>query len=468
MSKEYEYDFFICHASEDKDEFVRPLAEELTTKGFKVWYDEFELTLGDSLRQTIDRGLASSRFGIVVLSRAFFSKDWPQKELDGLDALEVNGRKVILPIWHDVDKEYITRYSPTLAGKYAKSTSKGLDQVISAIEAAFQKGSTAEPDSPASTSMRVDRGIGDELILTGFLEGQDLENRVFDECTRNGSATILRSLERGFKAVKRFLVDQRDLSGILGDSIQDELSTEPEKTVSRVAWNAFAIRVGLASAGESSLEREIGEDLFDLHLALFHWKGSNASILGMKTEVGSSAYACGAYGIMKNLPELARSLLGRSNPTDVQGSRQWFRQLQIDSGWGPGEMLRHVLLKWRGAEYFLDLCGEEDKALGFLCQFDFLQCAQTLAIGRHMTECYPSFCAFRRSRVQPIVETLIDTMSDGVWIPPVSDTQLAKIIHDLGEFASDCAGFERPQWKKGPWSSHKIQMLLANYESEVR
>ena len=62
------HDVFICHASEDKDGFVRSLADTLRTNHVDVWYDEFTLKVGDSLREAIDRGLTSSRFGIVVLS----------------------------------------------------------------------------------------------------------------------------------------------------------------------------------------------------------------------------------------------------------------------------------------------------------------------------------------------------------------------------------------------------------------
>ena len=113
------HDLFISHASEDKDDFVRPLATALASFGLEVWYDETTLKLGDSLRQSIDRGLANSRYGVVVLSTSFFSKNWPQYELNGLVAREMNGVKVILPIWHKVTKDEVLRYSPTLADKIA-------------------------------------------------------------------------------------------------------------------------------------------------------------------------------------------------------------------------------------------------------------------------------------------------------------------------------------------------------------
>lgn len=117
------HDFFISHASEDKDGFVRELADALRSRGARVWYDEFTLKIGDSLRRNIDRGLAGSRFGIVVLSEHFFRKEWPNKELDGLVALEVQGRTRILPIWHKVSKDEVAHYSPTLADKVALNTS---------------------------------------------------------------------------------------------------------------------------------------------------------------------------------------------------------------------------------------------------------------------------------------------------------------------------------------------------------
>lgn len=117
------YDVFISHASEDKDEFVRPLAEELVRIGVKVWYDEFSMQWGDSLRRSIDRGLANSKYGVIVISSSFISKKWPAYELDGLIAREIEGGKVVLPIWHKVTKSEVMKYSPTLADKIAMNSS---------------------------------------------------------------------------------------------------------------------------------------------------------------------------------------------------------------------------------------------------------------------------------------------------------------------------------------------------------
>jgi len=124
------YDVFISHASEDKDDFVRPLAELLRANHIQVWYDEFSLNPGDSLRRSIDNGLAKSRFGVVVLSPSFFRKRWTHWELDGLVQRQIGGgQQVIIPIWHNVTAQDVMEYSLSLADKTAVDSKLGLKEV---------------------------------------------------------------------------------------------------------------------------------------------------------------------------------------------------------------------------------------------------------------------------------------------------------------------------------------------------
>ena len=125
-----QYDVFISHASEDKEEVVRPLAIALQAKGVRVWYDEFEMKIGDSLRRKIEQGLANSRFGIVVISRAFIKKGCTNYELDGIMTKAISGQQVLLPIWHDITKQEVIDYSPSLADKVARSTGQQTVQEI--------------------------------------------------------------------------------------------------------------------------------------------------------------------------------------------------------------------------------------------------------------------------------------------------------------------------------------------------
>ena len=112
---------------------MRLLAERLEAEGLTVWYDDRTLKLGDRLRRSIDEGLAASRYGVCVLSPNFFSKHWPQLELDGLATKERNGEKVILPVLLDLGHEDVAGYSPTLADRMAVKASDGMDKVVAEI-----------------------------------------------------------------------------------------------------------------------------------------------------------------------------------------------------------------------------------------------------------------------------------------------------------------------------------------------
>ncbi|CEG29450.1 toll/interleukin-1 receptor domain-containing protein [Bacillus sp. B-jedd] len=128
-----EYDLFISHASEDKESFVRPLAQVLSKLKVNVWYDEFSLRIGDSLSKSIDIGLINSSFGVVVLSKAFMQKSWTDYELKSLLSKEIAYGKVILPIWHGISKDDLLNFSPFLADKYALNTN-GMNENIIALE----------------------------------------------------------------------------------------------------------------------------------------------------------------------------------------------------------------------------------------------------------------------------------------------------------------------------------------------
>lgn len=124
------WDVFISYASDDRETVARPLSELLSGLGVRVWFDQQELQVGDSLRQRIDNGLAKSRYGVVVLSEAFFSRHWPQQELNGLSQREVQGRKVILSVWHGVMADDVRQYSPILADRVGARTEEGIPVVV--------------------------------------------------------------------------------------------------------------------------------------------------------------------------------------------------------------------------------------------------------------------------------------------------------------------------------------------------
>ena len=121
---EQEYDVFVSHAWEDKEEFVDEFVQALKNRNINVWYDKDKIKWGDTMRVRIDNGLRKSKFGVVVLSPNYIAegKYWTKAELDGLFQLEsINGKK-LLPIWHNLTKKQMMDYSPIIASKLAMTT----------------------------------------------------------------------------------------------------------------------------------------------------------------------------------------------------------------------------------------------------------------------------------------------------------------------------------------------------------
>jgi hypothetical protein len=131
----FKYDVFVSHASEDKA-YVRRLTAALKKAEIKVWYDEDAIAWGDDLRQSIDKGLANSHYGIVVFSKAFLKrKHWTEHELNGLFAKERKRRKVILPIWHNITDRELLRYSPAFADRIAMISKKdSIRDIVDALK----------------------------------------------------------------------------------------------------------------------------------------------------------------------------------------------------------------------------------------------------------------------------------------------------------------------------------------------
>ncbi len=76
---------FISHASENKDSIVRPLAERLRSEVGTIWYDEYSLQVGDSLRESIEEGLKKSDRCILILSQEYLKNEgWAKREFDSI------------------------------------------------------------------------------------------------------------------------------------------------------------------------------------------------------------------------------------------------------------------------------------------------------------------------------------------------------------------------------------------------
>jgi len=131
---------FVSHDSRDKDAVVRPLVHELGRRMCPVWYDEFSLSVGDSLSESISRGIASSKKCILILSPAFLGNSgWSKTEFQAIVNRHVAEGNVILPVWHQVSKTDIDSYSAFLGDIVALNTEIGLDAVADKLVAVLKR-----------------------------------------------------------------------------------------------------------------------------------------------------------------------------------------------------------------------------------------------------------------------------------------------------------------------------------------
>lgn len=133
-----DFDFFICHDSKDKRDFVEPLAKKLKhDKKMTIWYDKFVLRAGDSLIDKINEGLKKSKFGIIVISNHFLNNSsWPHTEFISLKTREIHsGQKLIIPIWRNkITKNDVAEYNLELADRFALLEKNGLKSIVNDLE----------------------------------------------------------------------------------------------------------------------------------------------------------------------------------------------------------------------------------------------------------------------------------------------------------------------------------------------
>ena len=126
---------FISHDSRDKEPFVRNLAVKLSIMACPVWYDEYSLIAGQSLRKNIENGLKQCKKCVLILSPFFLSNEgWTKAEFDSIFTREIFEKQdVIIPVWHGVSKEAIYAYSPRLLDKVGIPSTLETDEIAQRI-----------------------------------------------------------------------------------------------------------------------------------------------------------------------------------------------------------------------------------------------------------------------------------------------------------------------------------------------
>ena len=149
------YDFFISYASENV-EIAQALDSALAARGYRVWRDRGQITVGDSITSRINEGLAVSRFAIVIFSKEYFSKNWTRAELNALLAHEIDkGLKIILGVRIELEHQDVADHLPLLGDRFTVAFNENIDQIVGEIELA------TNPSRTESSAIAASRGRGD-------------------------------------------------------------------------------------------------------------------------------------------------------------------------------------------------------------------------------------------------------------------------------------------------------------------
>jgi TIR domain len=126
-------DLFISHAGKDKEQYIVPLAQALTTHGISFWLDNIEVAWGDSITMKINKGLRTSRYVLLCLSKNFLGRNWPESEMGAVLAIQNNtGRKRALPLILN-DKEEILEAYPILSALAYREFGVGPDKIATEL-----------------------------------------------------------------------------------------------------------------------------------------------------------------------------------------------------------------------------------------------------------------------------------------------------------------------------------------------
>ncbi|EJB8586462.1 TIR domain-containing protein [Vibrio parahaemolyticus] len=122
-------DVFLCHAWADRKESAKELHDLLETAGVKVWFSEKDLGLGVPMMRAIDKGLANSKVGLVLVTPAMLER-LPKESVADKELSALLAGNQIVPIVHNTTYEALRNVSPLLASRSGLDTSEDSMSVI--------------------------------------------------------------------------------------------------------------------------------------------------------------------------------------------------------------------------------------------------------------------------------------------------------------------------------------------------
>ncbi len=449
-------DVFISHASEDEDAIARPLADVLLDRGYTVWFDQYELVLGDSLTERIDEGLAQSKVGVVILSHEFFAKPWPRRELAGLTARLLGGeRNVLVPVWHGLTKEDILEYSPPLADLLAGNSTDGVNKLADDVERVLaRRVGTSRASSQQSPRPSAAGGTSPSPERFPMRDQQALGAVNFDLDMAALKIAVLELVRSDDTIALQYLFDealQRAREAIKGNEIEGELSDLLDKLACLAA-------TFLMSGQEQFFERVVSI-LTQIYSMPGHDGESESFLYSSQIDPGAPSprvwlqviervYALGALAVRHDKWEAVRDLTVQRPKRIGNYERSWLpHALVMASRAGhlserKGEQTVQISLLTLarndiGRLECLRPDGVEpgdDELLSNVAQFDVLSNLVTMDGTRAGGErrAYPNFARFYQRRVAPTVERLLNEPEMRRVLFKGTDDALALALETVG------------------------------------
>ncbi len=290
----------------------------------------------------------------------------------------------------------------------------------------------------------------------------DIEDRVAQLMSLQNPVAFRRVIRNEFNSIRTFLSDQQTVES--REELQECLDRDFVTFVRRV----FPIWVAAIEYNGEELASTLADQLHKLycrsHSLRFKAPQEQCRPLWLQSKILFTVYVCGAFAVMRDKPVYARWFLDRGNPFDSYWrSRSWFRYVLT-------MLARAKLLEKKGLcveavefaksdTYVVSQFEDEDDLIGGICRFDFLQCVTTLLRMKDVHETYPSFAAYQKAKIVPIVEAIIESASQDLWIPQVAPAPLAEAIDELDKIAGKEFGFYYG-WDYGEWDSTVVSDFL--------
>lgn len=288
-----------------------------------------------------------------------------------------------------------------------------------------------------------------------------LEDRAVREVSMGKPKQLIWLLKKEFTELKGQLGRMCEIENV------DELAEVLDRQFTRFLAGLVPLWRVSVELDELAVGTAIGVEVYDLYdfCAEIPLEKGEYDTLWLQSRVVFLAYCLGAFAVSKSSPRFARLFLSKeaTSQGELQGY-SWFRTISIRlsrAGRSQNKTICRDVFEWFQSDaYLISIFGGEENLITAICQYDFLQCVYVLTVGNG--NCYPSFAAYDKRRIDSMAEKIVRNLDSDSWIPQVDDDRLAATLRELDELA------ERQffaNWYGGLWDSPDVRRFIAQHSA---